>query len=76
MDNVIIAISSFLVTGAVIVLACHIALTISQLRSRPAPEANDLQKIAAELSAHMSMPAPVSTTRLNFSGFDSPRDRF
>lgn len=81
MDNVIMGITSFLVTGAIMVIGCHIALTFSQLRAGHGHAPNDLEKIAAELGAHIAAPAPVGSPRFDghfrtFRGFDSPQGRF
>ena len=86
MDSVIIGITSFLVTGAIMVIGGHVALTISQLRAselrvRPARATNDLEKIAAELGARIAAPAPANSPRFDghfrtFSGFDSPPGHF
>ena len=81
MDSVIIGITSFLVTGAIMVIGGHIALTISHPRARPARAANDLEKIAAELGARIAAPAPANSHRFDghfrtFRGFDSPHGHF
>jgi hypothetical protein len=61
MESIIFGISSFFVTGAVIVVACNIWMTISQMRSqrasRPATEA-PVGIVQETVSPHTSPFAP------------------
>lgn len=82
MNEVIMGISSFLVTGAIMVIGAHIGFSFSRLQAGPRQPANDLEKIAHDLGTHMAAPAPTGTPRFEspfrstFSGFDSPPGRF
>jgi hypothetical protein len=67
MESIIVGFGSFLVTGAVIVIVCHIGLTVSKLRARRASKpgiAVQTQEIQERiLSAFVFQPSAQFETR-------------